>query len=117
MGTSMRDGDDVTVIEAAEPDGAAVVETTVLLDGELPGGCTLRGPIEVVVWLEGSEAVADAPDLSVHAFGADADAALANLATRVVDHVERLEELGERPSPRKRRERDRLRALLYVPDA
>ena len=112
----MRDGDDVTVIDSAEPAGATV-ETTVLLEGELPGGYALRGPIEVVVWPEGTEAVADAPDLNVHAFGPDADAALANLATRVVDHFERLEEPGERLAPRMRRERDRLRALLIVPGA
>jgi len=101
----------------ADIDGAPVSVTAAVLNGALPGGYVLRTPVNVDVWREGTEIVADAPDLNIHAFGADADTALVNLGTRIVDQLARLEELGDRLAPRMARERDRLRDLPVAPRA
>lgn len=98
-------------------DGEPVSVTATVLNGALPGGYALRSPVSVAVWREGTEVVADAPDLNIHAFGADADAAMANLGARIVDQYARLEDLGDRLAPRMARERDRLRDLLVAPRA
>ena len=102
---------------AADVHGAPASVTAMVLDGGLPGGFSLRAPVDVAVWREGAEFVADVPDLNLHAFGADADTALANLRARIVDQFARLDELGDRLAPRMKRERDRLRDLLVAPRA
>jgi hypothetical protein len=108
-------GKDVAIV-ALETD--PITPTTIhSMKGALPGGYALRSPIPVTVWDEGADVVADAPELDLHAFGGDADAAVANLGVRIVEHFERLEELGDRMAPRMRRERERLRDLLITPGA
>ena len=88
-----------------------------VLEGSLPGGYALRAPVRVVLWQEGAEVVADAPDLHLHAFGNDAEAALTILGGRIVDQFTRLDEMGERLAPRMMRERDLLRRHLVLPRA
>ncbi len=92
-------------------------QARLVFEGPLPDGYELRAPVAVEVWREGGEVVADAPDLDLHAFGTDVDAALAALGVRIVDHLTRLEELGDGLAPRMLRERDRLRALVALPGA
>jgi hypothetical protein len=108
-------GKDVAVVEA-ETQPVAPAPTR-RLEGALPGGYALRAPVRVTVWDEGADVVADAPDLDLHAFGDDADTAVANLGSRIVAHFERLEALENRLAPRMRRERDHLRDLLIAPGA
>ncbi len=88
------------------------VPTSVLLQGELPSGYALQSPVRVVIWREGDEYVADPVDVDLHAFGSDAEAALNNLAERLVDQWRRLSELGEKLAPRTQAERERLSAVL-----
>jgi transcriptional regulator with XRE-family HTH domain len=83
-------------------------------EGVLPSDFFLDDRIAVETWREGSEYVADAPDLGVHAFGQSEEEAVANLGAQVVERLRRLEELGDRLTPRMTAQRDRLRELLAV---
>jgi hypothetical protein len=84
------------------------------IDGALADGLTLHEPVVVVTWKEGSEYVADATDLGVHAFGATEAEALTQLRSRIVEQFWRLEVLGDRLAPRMAAQRDRLRHALPV---
>jgi hypothetical protein len=83
-----------------------------VIDGSLPGGFTLRDPVDVDVWKEGAEYVAAAPSLLIHAFGVSVDDAMANLRHEIVMQVRRLEDLGDRLAPRMVAQRDQLRRLV-----
>lgn len=105
---------DAAVLEAGT---GSSPERRLSIEGGLAGGYALRCPVAVTVWEEGAEVVADAPDLDLHAFGDDTDAAVMNLRARIVAHLARLEALGDRLAPRLRDERQRLRDLLIAPGA
>ncbi len=90
---------------------------TLLFDGPLPGGYLVSHPIEIHVWIEAGEFVADTPELNLHSFGEDRGAAIGNLAQLIVSHDERLERLGDKLSRRMIKDRDRLRIALCSPGA
>jgi hypothetical protein len=85
-----------------------------LIDGALPDGFALHNPLAVDFWREGTEYVASAPSIGVHAFGQSEDEAVANLRAEIVALYRRLEELGDRLAPRMVTQRDRLRQALAV---
>lgn len=100
-----------------ESETGSAPDRSLTIEGGLAGGYVLRRPVSVTVWEEGAEIVVDAPDLDLHAFGDDTDAAVMHLRARIVAHLERLEELGERLAPRLRDQRQRLRDLPIAPGA
>jgi hypothetical protein len=87
---------------------------TVFIDGRLSSGYMLAHPIRIDVWIEAGKFVADAPDLNVHSFGEDRDAAIANLCRLLVTHFERLDRRGDMLSPKMAEDRDRLRRVLVA---
>ncbi len=86
------------------------------LSGELPGGYRLLLPLRIHVWRELDEFIAEQPDIRIHSFGPSPEAALSELKAALVEHRDRLEDLGGRLSPALRQERDLLRGLI-VPHA
>ncbi len=90
-------------------------QTVAVLEGEIGQGYALRSPIQIALWREGREVVADAPDLNLHAFGHDTDEARRNLGASLIEQFRRLEELGDKLGPGLMAERDRLRQLLVTP--
>jgi predicted RNase H-like HicB family nuclease len=91
---------------------SATSELWLFMDGSLPGGYRLVGPITVRVHREGDEYVAAVDQLPIHAFGATVVEATAALRDAIGRRVERLAELGERLSPAMQRDRDRLNAAV-----
>jgi hypothetical protein len=85
-----------------------------LIEGALLDGFVLHDRVAIDTWQEGTEYVADAPDLGVLAFGQSEDEAVANLRSQIVDQYRRLEDLGDRLTPRMAAQRDRLRHALAV---
>lgn len=88
-----------------------------LIKGKLPRGYVLRGAVMVHRWLEGSEFVAAAPMLNLHAFGVTPAIALAHLAEEIVAWVIQLETLGDMVSPRLSQERELLARTVAQPNA
>jgi hypothetical protein len=87
------------------------------ITGEMPGGHWLYYALPVRIRIEGSEFVAIQPQLSLMAFGNSPGDAILNLRTDLVEHYERLVELGNRLGPQLVRQRDLLRKLFTEPDA
>jgi hypothetical protein len=88
-----------------------------MLSGALSEEYVLHRPVAVHVWPEDTVFVAATDEIDVHAFGETVDEAIANLRLEIAEHVVRLEVAGERLSPRLKRERDNLRALVQRRDA
>lgn len=84
--------------------------------GGLPRGYYLVRAVPARVWIEGSEFVAEQPDLRIHAFGADRVQALLNLGEGLVDQLELLLEAGERLGPALARDREWLKQLVVRGD-
>jgi hypothetical protein len=78
----------------------APVEEWATIWGRLVGPYALRGPLQIHLWIENGEYVADAPALNLHAFGADRDDALSNLRERIVEEYEFLRSEEGRLAPR-----------------
>ena len=97
------------VSEPASPRGHEERYST---QGELPGGYYLANALQVRVWIEGAEFVAEQPQLRVHAFGQDQIAAILNLREQLVRQLERLNAAGDKVGPRLTRDRDWLRKLI-----
>jgi hypothetical protein len=87
------------------------------ITGELPSGYWLHYAIPVYVRLEGSEFVASQPQLAIMAFGDSPADAILNLRADLVEHYERLLELGDRLGPQLVRQRDFMRKLFTRRDA
>lgn len=114
---------------ASSPLGSAIAEQdpfmepghgdieALMFDGPMPDGYGLRHPIQIHVWTEAGEYVADAPELNVHSFGADRGAAIGHLTQLIVSHYERLERHGDKLSQLMTEDRERLRNALVAPDA
>lgn len=98
-----------------DPDHSSM--ESLLIDGTMPGGYLLRHPIQIHVWIEAGEFVADAPELNVHSFGEDRGAAIGNLTKLIVAHFERLERMSDLLSRGMTEDRDRLRNALVAQDA
>jgi hypothetical protein len=64
------------------------VEEWTAIFGSLGGGYCLQEPVEVHVWADNEEYIADAPGLNLHAFGADREEALLSLRERIVEEFE-----------------------------
>lgn len=76
---------------------------TIRLGGQLPRGYRLCQPIDVRVWIENDEFVADSEDLRVRGFGDDPDEAVAYLKDQIVDQFLRLREhQGQLAEPMRR---------------
>ena len=63
---------------------------------------------------EGDEIVAEQEDFRLHAFGHNRQEAMANLRVALLEHLDELNEMGERLSPRLMADRDLLRALIIL---
>lgn len=87
------------------------------LEGQMPGGYLLAERLSVRVIFVGTEFVAEQRRLDLHAFGDTAIEAVLNLRERVVQHYRRLEELGERLSPRLKEQRRLMGTLLLRENA
>lgn len=87
------------------------------ITGALPSGYWLHYAIPVYVRLEGSEFVATQPQLAIMAFGDSPGDAILNLRADLVEHYERLLELGDRLGPQLARQRDFMRKLFTGRDA
>jgi hypothetical protein len=87
------------------------------LTGDLSREFRLARPIRVEVWIEQGEFVADAPELNLHAFGADRTEALANLSLRVVEQRHGFQALRGRLSAQMKRDAAQLEAIVLPCDA
>ena len=91
---------------------AGAYQESYYIHGDLGDGYYLREALSVLVWMESGEFVATQPHLRLHAFGDDTFEAIINLSQVIVDHFNRLEELGDRVSPRLGYDRSVLRRLI-----
>jgi hypothetical protein len=82
------------------------------LDGDLPEGFKLSGPIRIEVWIENDEYVADAVDLDLHAFGTTRDEALEHVRSLIVEQHQRLGTLRGHLSPLMQKQAARLAAIV-----
>jgi hypothetical protein len=99
-----------------EPAVPARFERFYLIQGQLSPRLWLTRPIPVRVFIEGGEFVADQETLGIHAFGETVAEAILDLRDEIVEHYERLLALGERVSPRLRREHELLSSVLIPLD-
>ena len=90
----------------------AAFEKRYYIQGQLPNGYYLGGALPVRVWIEGSDFVAEQPQLRLHAYGQDQVDAMLQLGERLVRQLERLNAAAEKISPRLARDRDWLRQLI-----
>lgn len=90
----------------------AAFEERYYIQGQLPNGYYLNGALPVRVWIEGSDFVAEQPQLRLHAYGQDQVDAMLQLGERLVRQLERLNAAGDKISPRLARDRAWLRQLI-----
>jgi len=88
-----------------------------LIQGQLSARYWLKKPVLVLVFIEGAEFVAEQEDLGIHAFGDTVAEAITGLRDEILEHYERMTELGDRISARLKREREVLDSVLVLLDA
>jgi hypothetical protein len=106
-----------SVSEESEALPTADYEEVFRIRGELPHGYWLYYGLPVRVRIESGEYVAIQPGLALFAFGESPMDAILNLREELVEHYERLLELGERVGPQLARQRLVMHKLLSPPDA
>jgi predicted RNase H-like HicB family nuclease len=82
------------------------------IEGGLSDDFVLRSPVQIEVWQEGGEYVADVPDLELHAFGATREEALSNVRAAIIEQHQRFQQLQGRLSPLMQQDAARLAAIV-----